>query len=344
MTSRKILPRLSLLLVLVAVIGYARTGCCEPPSGTGAASEDAAKSRKYPKPQRTGFLRLQRNEAGEAVSLQTSIVRYRSASGEGDLLVDLVGAVHIADPSYYNTLNKQFDQYDVVLYELVAPKGHERPERNRERSDNPLAMIQQIARTVLQLESQLDLIDYKKKNLVHADLSPEGMAKAMKERGENEFTLLLGITADVMRQFNREKLRAEEEGGGSASAFPSEGLGEDFDPLKFMLDPHAPVKLKRLMAEQFGKMKLEEGAGLGQTIDTILIKDRNQACMRVFQKELAAGKRKIAIFYGAAHMPDFERRLVTEFGLKKTGIHWLTAWDMEIRGNQLQQLFELFEE
>ncbi|MGH7128138.1 MAG: hypothetical protein ACREIV_06195, partial [Planctomycetaceae bacterium] len=80
-------------------------------------------------------------------------------------------------------------------------------------------------------------------------------------------------------------------------------------------------------AEQFDVA--DPSTGLGPTLATLLIDDRNAACMKVFQKELAGGKTKIAIFYGAAHMPDFERRLEEEFGLKRAGADWLTAWNLE---------------
>jgi hypothetical protein len=51
--------------------------------------------------------------------------------------------------------------------------------------------------------------------------------------------------------------------------------------------------------------------------------------MKVFQKELAKGKKKIAIFYGAGHMPDFEKRLRLDFGMEKKSVQWLEAWDLE---------------
>src|SRR5262249_38376544 len=66
-------------------------------------------------------------------------------------------------------------------------------------------------------------------------------------------------------------------------------------------------KFKRMMAHQF------EVAGgdvsLGGTINRLLVEDRNKACIKVLQQQLTAGKKKIAIFYGAAHMPDFNKRL-----------------------------------
>jgi hypothetical protein len=81
-----------------------------------------------------------------------------------------------------------------------------------------------------------------------------------------------------------------------------------------------------MMAQQLAEA---DGPGLGQTVNTILITDRNGAAMKVFQKELAKGRKKVAIFYGAAHMPDFEKRLREDFGLKPDSVTWLKAWDLQ---------------
>ena len=81
------------------------------------------------------------------------------------------------------------------------------------------------------------------------------------------------------------------------------------------------------MAEQFDRMEAVDG-GLGPTLGKLLVEDRNAAAIKVFQKELAKGHKRIAVFYGAAHMPDFERRLKDEFGMLPQKARWLTAWDL----------------
>ena len=60
----------------------------------------------------------------------------------------------------------------------------------------------------------------------------------------------------------------------------------------------------------------------------MLVEDRNKACIKVLQQQLTAGKKKIAIFYGAAHMPDFDKRLKEDFGMKRTESEWITAWNL----------------
>ena len=60
----------------------------------------------------------------------------------------------------------------------------------------------QVMTIVLDLDSQIEHIDYSKKNFVHADLSPAEMMEAIKKRGDDGLTLALSIAADVLRQQN----------------------------------------------------------------------------------------------------------------------------------------------
>ncbi len=278
------------------------------------------------------YLRVQRDKAGDPIALQTSIVRFVPASGEGDVIVDLISAVHVGDASYYNTLNKQFDLYDVVLYELVAPKGTVIPKGGRKESDNPLATLMDMARMVLKLKSQTNAIDYTKTNFVHAE-SVEELMELLKKRGENGWTIGLSAVADYLRQQNLKAMK--EPGTGKQPRNHLEGL----DLMTLILDPNSAVKVKRQMAEQFDSQDVS--AGFGKTIGRIIVEDRNIIAMRAFGRQLVKGKKRIAIFYGAAHNPDFEQRLIKEYGMKIQSSHWLTAWDLKLTDDSIQELFGL---
>jgi len=267
---------------------------------------------------KTKFLRIKRDDKKQPVAMETAIVHYVPASGEKGVELDLIAAVHVGDKDYYEKLNKQFEAYDVVLFELVAPQGAKVQKGGPKNSDSPVAMLQQLAKLVLELEFQLEQVDYTRKNFVNADLSPQEMAKAIKDRGDDGLTLTLSIAADLLRQQNRQNMKRDKQP-------PRQDA--DIDLANLILDPDRGVKLKRLMAEQFEQLDNPDGA-FGKTINQILVKDRNQACLKVFQQQLAKGKKKVAIFYGAAHMPDFEKRLKDDFGLKRQGEEWLQAWDL----------------
>ena len=255
------------------------------------------------------FIRILRNENREPVALQTAVVKYVPASSEKGAEIDLVAVVHIGEQAYYERLNKEFEKYDALLYELVAPEGNKPPKGGEMKSDNPLAMLQQGMTFFLGLEHQLEVVDYRKSNFIHADLSPEGMKKAMKEHGDDEITIVLGVIADFLRKKNLDADKPEPQA-------PDISLTDLLNPKKF----------KRIMAQQF-----EDAGGdvsLGGTINRLLVEDRNKACVKVLQQQLTAGKKKIAIFYGAAHMPDFDKRLKEDFGMKRTESEWITAWNL----------------
>jgi hypothetical protein len=255
------------------------------------------------------FIRIQRNENRDPVALQTAIAKYVPAGGEKGVEIDLVAVVHIGEQAYYERLNKELEKYDAVLYELVAPEGNKPPKGAEIRSDNPVALLQQGMKLFLRLKYQLEVIDYQKANFIHADLSPEGMKKAMKERGDDEMTIILGVIADMLRKRNLDADKPEPQP-------PDISLTDLLNPMKF----------KRMMAQQF-----EDAGGdvsLGGTINRLLVEDRNKACIKVLQQQLTAGKKKIAIFYGAAHMPDFDKRLKEDFGMKRTESEWITAWNL----------------
>jgi hypothetical protein len=305
----------SVKLILVGMLSF--TFVSQLP----AQSPPAAKKPAIQKSTPTLFIRVQRDEKNQPIALETAIVRYGPAGG-GDLAVDLVSAVHIGDKDYYKKLNKQFQQYDVVLYELVAQPGTVIPKGGKKK-DDPLSLIMQVVKMVLDLELQTERIDYTKKNFVHADLSPEQMAEAIHKRGDDGLTLVLGFAADLLRQENLREMQAKEQPKPDSST-----PAPDLDILSLLLDQDGPIKLKRMLAEQLQRMS-SPADGLGPTLNNILITDRNEAALKVFQKEMAKGKKKIAIFYGAGHMPDFEKHLRLDFGLERKSIQWLEAWDLE---------------
>jgi hypothetical protein len=309
-------------LLGIVVLAFAPAAWAQEPP---AAEKDAQAPPETKPSGLSKFVRVVRNEQKQPIALETAIVRF-AAQQPGGVEVDLVAAVHLADRAYFERLNDRFEQYDAVLYELVASGEQRVPKLDRRASDNPLAMIQELLTGVLDLDSQIDHIDYTKNNFVHADLSPEEMAEKIRRRGDDGLTLLLSITADLLREQNLQALREAE----NAPTEQPAAQEEELDLFSMLLDPEAPVKLKRMMAEQFAALD-RPGSGLGKTVDQILIADRNDAAIKALQKELAKGKKKVAIFFGAAHMPDFEKRLTDDFGLQRARETWIKAWDLRPR-------------
>ncbi len=276
----------------------------QPAAGTTEASKPASRAE--------AFLRLQRKD-GQPTALQTAVVQYARRTNDEDqkpLTVDLVAAVHVGDAAYYDSLNQLFSEYDVVLYELVAPKGM-RPVPGEQRSGNPVSFLQNSMKSALNLESQTERVDYRKPNFVHADMTPAQISERMKQRGETGMTVALNVLSDVLRQANQQ---------------PQAPVAE-VDMMALLFDDNSDQKLKVMMAEQFvAQGTLDKG--LGQTLNRMLIQDRNETAMKVLAEQLRKGHRRVAIYYGAAHMPDFEKRLVADHDMQLAGTRWLTAWDL----------------
>lgn len=264
------------------------------------------------------FLRIRRTEADEPVALEAAVVRYvadaEHADERGDVVVDLVSAVHLGEKSYYEELNRRFDKYDVVLYELVAPEGTRPPRGGGDRL-NPIGMLQSGMKDMLGLELQLEQIDYERDHFVHADMSAEEFEQSMRARGD-----------DFMAMFFRMLQRTLTEQAKN----PRRGTN-DLAMMMALLTGDNPLVLKRLLAEQFEDLESITALIEGPDGSTI-ISERNKVAFARLDEQLTAGKRRIAVFFGAGHMPDLEQRLTEQLGFTPLATTWLVAWDLQEPG------------
>ncbi len=257
------------------------------------------------------YIRVQRDSRGAATALEVAIVRFvPQGNDHPGLEVDLVGAIHLADKKYYEALNKRFADCDVVLYELVAPEGTQIPKGGGDRDRSVLSSLQNSLTDLLDLQYQLAGVDYSRKNFVHADLSPEQFAKSMEDKGESVWSILTRLMAASMAQ---------------QAANPN--TNSDFDIMMAIFSPDRPLKLKRIFAEQFADVDNFMAAFNGPEGST-LITERNKVALKELKHQIAAGRKKIAIFYGGGHMPDMQERLIADFHLKPAGTVWLEAWNL----------------
>ncbi len=60
--------------------------------------------------------------------------------------------------------------------------------------------------------------------------------------------------------------------------------------------------------------------------DSVIVGERNKAALAALEDALQSGCRRVAIFYGSAHLPDLDRRLRSDFQLTPGDVHWKTAW------------------
>lgn len=295
---------LVLMLCMAASELLAQAAVAEPP----VEQEEATKAEK--KSASELYLRVTETEDDKPKALQTAIVRYKGKNGtkhEG-AVVDLVGVVHIGQKSYYEDLNIRLSKYDSVLYELVAPDGTRiRPEDLAKRR-SVLASMQSGMKDMLNLEYQLELIDYLAENFRHADMSPEEFVEDLERRGDSVW-----------------KMVARMMGAGLAS---SAGNGGDAGMLFAMFSSDRSKKMKQVMARQLVDVELVTAGMDDENGENTLIKGRNAKAFEILSEELADGKKKIAVFYGAGHLPDMAERLEVEFEMSAKKTTWLDAWDL----------------
>jgi len=258
----------------------------------------------------TDFIRYVEDE--ESDSLQTAVVTYESPQ---KVRVDLVGAIHIADKPYFDTLNERFKGYDVVLYELVGPPMHQREKAQPPKDAQNLAWVGQLQtmmKSTLKLHGQLECIDYKAKNFVHADMDMTQFTKTQEVKKESFLTLYL-------RAAQAQKSANDEKGVDSDAA----GL---VMLLKLLTSKDSSTGLKRMIAEQFDSVE-DIMAGVESGGSTVLVGERNRVALEVMDRQITAGKKRLAVFYGAAHLADMEERLIKK-GFKPVKTEWLKAWTL----------------
>lgn len=288
----------------------------------------------------TKFLRLETDEFGNPLALQTATTRYALVddNGEEKLEVILESVVHIGDPGYFRGFQQRFERYDAVLYESMM-KQEEKPSGETE-SPSGFKLLQQLSSGTIGLAYQFDEVNYEFDNMMRADLSPQEIAERMKDRGEDSTTMFSDLLTHLIRKFRaaREGEEVPDSPGESLASKP-DGIGFD---LSVFTDPDGIMKIRRMMASVLVDSGLLESR-FSPGIHNMIIGDRNDHVMSLLNAEIKKGKRHFAIFYGVGHMADFERRLTSEYGMKKVSTNWRNAWDLRdgaIEGAPLEGLVE----
>jgi hypothetical protein len=280
--------------------------CLAAAPATGPTTQTAPQTA----PLNDKFLRYVPDDRGGA-TLQASVVSYHSAAGQS---VDLIAAVHVADGAFYKSLNESFKSYDSLLYELIKPKDMDISElHDPDRPTSWVTMLQQFMKNTLKLQFQLEAINYDAPNFVHADMDAETFFQRENERGES----ITGLMIKSMLQEMMDPANTDDD--------PTAGVG----PLLLALsNPDKARGLKMMLGAQFGRMD-DMLAGMEGPDGSVLLTERNKACLNVLKERLAKGDKKVGIFYGAGHLRGMEKILTTEMGFTQAGEpKWRVAWDM----------------
>ena len=266
----------------------------------------AEQAAAAPNAEKEKFLRFVEDDDGGG-RLEAAIVTYENDKGAR---VHLVSAVHVGERKYFTDLAKTFEGYDALLYEMVKPRDAAVPGPGVQ-SDSMVSTFQRLLKDLLELEFQLDAIDYRAKNFVHADLTAEEFVQLQEERGESILSLMLrAMMAEMQKPQQAPEISLPE----LLVAFTSPDRARHF---------------KMILGRQFEDME-QKVAGLEGPNGSVLVTERNKAAIRILKETVAKGKKNVGLFYGAAHMPDLSKRLA-EAGFKPVKTEWRVAWDMTAR-------------
>jgi len=261
------------------------------------------------------YLRVQRGESPRTLALEMAVRRFRPAHGSGPTIW-LAGASHVGDPAYYQALQELLDAQGRVLYEGVRPTRDETlppdgmtgPEPGSEHVQAQLAQA-------LGLVFQLDAVDYTRPHFRNRDLSLEELREALgkdNRKARGMLDLLEGSSTELEQILK----------GVLAN------LGGN---------PKAQALVKVLLMELLGstggdpRRVAADDPALKEFLD-LLLTGRNQVVVAALRQALAEDPApdSLALFYGAAHMPDLERAVTRELGYVADETRWLRAFGTDL--------------
>lgn len=257
----------------------------------------------FPHPE-DACIRITRNADGTMRSMDTSLLTF--VSPDGTTRVTLAGAIHLGEKSYYQALNRRFRDFDAVLYEMVGDDSP-RPEK-AEFSLDPIMLLQYSSGWLLDLEHQVGSIDYRAPNFIHADMSTAEFLSAQLEYQDGA---LVWFLRSYGYQLGMNSVGSE--------------FYSDLDLLKLVFLPNIRRTLLCSSAESMADVRSSIAPLEGKNGSSILTA-RNEKAFRILREELDSGKKNVALFYGAAHLPDFMKRLEKELGMKPEKIEWFPCW------------------
>lgn len=300
--------KLTNLCSYLILLALASSGLAQPEqTQTSLSKESSAAGKRSNKSDEPEFVRVSK-DGKKLLAMQTAVATYVNPNDPEAPKITLIGAVHVGESEYYSKLNTMFRSYDALLFEMVMDPdgGIPSPE---ERGVSPVSTIQVGMKEALGLSFQLDEIDYKAKNFIHADMTPDEFFGSMKQRKE-------GMMQMLFRSM------------GAGIAMQSAGKSNDLSMVTAALADDPKLGLRRAFAEQMVEMDGQMAALSGDDGKSTLITERNAKAFEIMDREIAKGRKNLAVFYGAGHLKDMHERLIKQYGMQLEKMEWLDAWDL----------------
>jgi hypothetical protein len=243
----------------------------------------------------------------------------------GQPVIWLAGVSHVGESNYYARLQKLLNAQELVLFEGVTDRASRASGRKTfDKSEDDLGSLQDTMAQSLGLAFQLDTIDYDRPNFRNSDLTVEQIAQLIAKEGP------AGQPSKTAQEF--QKLMEMMQGDSLIGALVGAGM-------KLIgSSPKLQAMMKLAMIEMLGRFKgdMSQFQGLPpefQRLIEILIRARNEAVMKDLRAELnrRSPAKSIAIFYGAAHMEDFEKRLTQDLNYRPAREEWFPAFSVDLQ-------------
>ncbi len=317
--------RLLLLVSVTLILTLLLASCASP--------RHAEQALTPPDP----YTRIERPDSN-TLQLQIAVRKFLPAHRR-EPAVWLVGACHVGEPGYYQSLQDQLDAQTLVLYEGVNAEAHSRRVRGHPGAGSapaapshtnhpPLSpSLQSTMASSLGLVFQLDAIDYDRTNFLNSDLSLQQIQQLIYGAGPsaNPSTNNTGNSSFqyLMQAMDGSSLL------GSLMRIGMQFVGSD---------SHLQAITRLIFIEALGRLKGDLASVHGMPPDMqqllkVLIEARNQTVIEDLKSESRhlPPAATVAIFYGTGHMDDLERRLTSQLHYRPAGEVWFTAFSVDIR-------------
>ena len=309
--------------------GAVSSGSAETPSSQTEASQGPSSSQAIAAPTNAGpFLRVTRPRTN-ITELQVAVRQFVPA-GRSQPVVWLAGVSHVGESNYYARLQKLLDAQELVLFEGVTDRASRAAGRKVfDNSKEELGSLQNTMAESLGLAFQLGAIDYERPNFRNSDLTIEQIAQLIAKEAPPG-----GKPSKTAQEF--QKMLEMMQGDSFIGALVSAGM-------KLIgTNPKLQALMKLAMIEVLGRFKgdMSQFEGLPpewKRLIEILLRARNDVVLKDLQVELRkrAPAKSIAIFYGAAHMEDLQRRLTAEMHYRPAGEQWFPAFSVDLQKAQV---------
>lgn len=265
----------------------------------------------------TDYLRI-RSAPDTSDCLEVAVRSFAVGDQDNPLQLQLVGVSHIGTEAYYQEIRELLAKADVVLFEGVDGNQPAFKQASSEEGRKRSTLQSNLA-LALGLVFQLHHIDYNQPHFINSDLTSVQLM-ALFDGGEmpEDTPAARAEMENLIENMEQDGVRGEI--AASVLAF---------------LDtrPGWAKGMRWGMVNILGNVtgNVSDYTGLPDHLRTlmyVLIEKRNEKVMADIhhQLQILAPGQTLAVFYGAAHMHDFEKRIQETYKAEILHTAWLTAF------------------